>query len=80
MKSAIWVQILVKSVHISLGTYAPWKGIDPSFFFPAMGGLLYKLGSLALVWQPVWEKNKSELKRFKKLTLSHILLLAEGLS
>ena len=57
--------------------------MNPSLLLPAMGEYLDRLGSLALVRQPVWAKENSEIKPFvlhlKKLTLCRTYSVVEVL-
>ena len=61
MDTASQVQILDEAYSISYSTNTMRKGMNPIILPPAMG----KLGSLALVSQPVREKENFEYKPVK---------------
>ena len=62
MKSMAPVQILGEAIYISLHTNIYWKGMNPTVLLPYMSKLKDRLGSFALFWQPVKEKENSEFK------------------
>ena len=59
-----------------------WKGRNPNILSQAMGKWQDTLGTLALIWQPVWEKKNTEFKHVKlclKIDLVSYPSCAQGL-
>ena len=67
------VQILVEAV---CNSHSLGESMNPTILPPAVGKLQGR--ALTMKWQSVWLK-KNPLNSVKKLTLCHILLVAEGL-
>ena len=67
MELVIWIKILEEVVGISLHTNALVKNMNPFLLHPAMSKYYYlpilsRLGSLALIRQPVYVKESTEFK------------------
>ena len=59
MGPEIRVQILDKVVYIfTLRLLDEGRSINPTILPPAVGKYYGRRGSLYLVWQPIWEKDK----------------------
>ena len=74
MDTANRIQILNETVFISHNAHIHGKIIHIAILASVMGKLLGRLGSLALVWQLVLEKEKSEMRPVK-LSLRNDLVL-----
>ena len=83
MDTDTWIQILDEAVCISHNVNTLAKSMNTTILTPAMGKIVGQTGSLALVWQPVHEKENSEFKPVK-LRIKNIYFVlhparAEGL-
>ena len=74
----LWGQNIDEAVCISHSINTSGKGMNPTILLTAMEKKKGRLGTLALVWQPFWEKENSEFKpvnlRLKSDLVFHLII------